>query len=452
MMLRSMRTHTLAVAAAALGLLLLVGSSLAAIPNTITFQGYLTDAGGVPLSGPQQLVFSIYDGAPDPVQLWTSNTVSATVVNGVVTVELGDTLSGQPAIGVGVFSGYPRYLGVKVGADAEMMPRQKITSVGFALKAGDSDTLGGMSSGSFSLSTHNHDAAYVSLTGAYANPAWLTSIASSKVNGNITGSASNVTGVVAAANGGTGQSSYVTGDLLYASGATTLLRLADVAAGAALISGGVGVVPSWGKVGLTTHVTGLLPVANGGTGSATQNFVDLTSTQSVAGVKTFTSNVATAGAYTYTAPKTFYYNLNPAEFIPNSNAATSCAWLRTATQSHTDQMSACSVTALAPVHLPDGAAITEFMCRYYDNDASDITIGATLYRALNSNTSNYPMASISATTSGASGWQSSTVSSISWSSIDNQNNSYVVSLSWFGANTHLFGGCRIAYTMTEIRP
>ena len=35
----------------------------------------------------------------------------------------------------------------------------------------------------------------------------------------------------------------------------------------ALISGGVGVAPSWGKIGLTTHVSGTLPVANGGTGA-----------------------------------------------------------------------------------------------------------------------------------------------------------------------------------------
>lgn len=75
--------------------------------------------------------------------------------------------------------------------------------------------------------------------------------------------------VTPAENGGTGQSSYTVGDLLYASGSTTLSKLADVATGNALISGGVGVAPSWGKVGLTTHVSGTLPVANGGTGTAT---------------------------------------------------------------------------------------------------------------------------------------------------------------------------------------
>jgi len=42
---------------------------------------------------------------------------------------------------------------------------------------------------------------------------------------------------------------------------------------------------------LTSGVTGTLPLGNGGTGSATQNFVDLTNTQTVAGAKTFTSAV-----------------------------------------------------------------------------------------------------------------------------------------------------------------
>ena len=78
-----------------------------------------------------------------------------------------------------------------------------------------------------------------------------------------------LSGAVPAANGGTGQSAYTTGDILYASGATALAKLSDVATGNALISGGVGASPSWGKVGMATHVSGTLPVANGGTGLAT---------------------------------------------------------------------------------------------------------------------------------------------------------------------------------------
>lgn len=71
---------------------------------------------------------------------------------------------------------------------------------------------------------------------------------------------------ILATKGGTGQTSYAVGDLLYASTTTTLAKLPDVATGNALISGGVGVAPAWGKIGLTTHVTGTLPEGNGGTG------------------------------------------------------------------------------------------------------------------------------------------------------------------------------------------
>jgi hypothetical protein len=76
-------------------------------------------------------------------------------------------------------------------------------------------------------------------------------------------------GTLIAANGGTGLSSYAVGDLLYANTTTTLAKLSDVATGNALISGGVGVAPAWGKIGLTTHVSGTLAVGNGGTGATT---------------------------------------------------------------------------------------------------------------------------------------------------------------------------------------
>jgi len=74
---------------------------------------------------------------------------------------------------------------------------------------------------------------------------------------------------VPAANGGTGQSVYAVGDVLYASTTTALAKLPDVATGNVLISGGIGAAPSYGKVGLTTHISGTLPVANGGTGATT---------------------------------------------------------------------------------------------------------------------------------------------------------------------------------------
>ncbi|OQA95690.1 MAG: chromosome segregation protein [Bacteroidetes bacterium ADurb.Bin217] len=59
------------------------------------------------------------------------------------------------------------------------------------------------------------------------------------------------------------------GDVIYGGVAGAPTRLAGVATGNALISGGIGTAPSWGKIGLTTHVSGILPIANGGTAIST---------------------------------------------------------------------------------------------------------------------------------------------------------------------------------------
>lgn len=61
-----------------------------------------------------------------------------------------------------------------------------------------------------------------------------------------------------------------------------------------------------GDINLASEVTGVLPIANGGTGSSTKNFVDLTTAQSVSGVKTFEDFPLTPG----TAPSTNYQVAN----------------------------------------------------------------------------------------------------------------------------------------------
>jgi hypothetical protein len=68
-------------------------------------------------------------------------------------------------------------------------------------------------------------------------------------------------------------------------------------------AGTTGLTPNTATSGAVT-LAGTLAVANGGTGSATQNFVDLTTTQTVAGAKTF-SNAATFSS-TVTAASTLY--------------------------------------------------------------------------------------------------------------------------------------------------
>ena len=127
------------------------------------------------------------------------------------------------------------------------------------------------------------------------------------LNQNTTGSAASLSATLVATSGGTGQSSYAVGDLLYASTTTALSKLADVATGNALISGGVGVAPSWGKIGLTTHISGTLAQANGGTGVTTAPAFSATPT---------TTQAVTSATYTKV-------NFGTENFDTNNNFASS---------------------------------------------------------------------------------------------------------------------------------
>ena len=111
--------------------------------------------------------------------------------------------------------------------------------------------------------------------------------------------------VVPATAGGTGQTSYAIGDLLYANTTTTLAKLADVATGNALISGGIGVAPSWGKIGLTTHISGVLPVANGGTNASSASitaFNNITGYSASGATGTTTTNLVFSTSPSITTP------------------------------------------------------------------------------------------------------------------------------------------------------
>jgi hypothetical protein len=111
------------------------------------------------------------------------------------------------------------------------------------------------------------------------------------------------TGVLPVANGGTNISSYAVGDILYASTPGVLSKLADVATGNALISGGVGVAPSYGKIGLATHISGTLPVANGGTNATTASitsFNNITGYTAAGATGTTSTNLVFSASPTFT--------------------------------------------------------------------------------------------------------------------------------------------------------
>lgn len=78
-----------------------------------------------------------------------------------------------------------------------------------------------------------------------------------------TSGAVTLAGTLNADSGGTGLSSYTAGDLLYATASTTTLSKLAAGTSTQVLHGGT--VPSWSAVSLTADVSGVLPLANGGT-------------------------------------------------------------------------------------------------------------------------------------------------------------------------------------------
>lgn len=166
------------------------------------------------------------------------------------------------------------------------------------------------------------------------------------------GLTTHVSGTLGVGNGGTGIASYTVGDIVYASGSTTLSALADVATGNSLISGGVGVAPSWGKIGLTTHISGTLAVGNGGTGATT-----LTGLVKGNGTSAFTA--ATAGT-DYAAPGT----QTTYTAIQNFNGSSSAMAMTVANILETTTVSATAATGTINYDLTTQSVL------YYTSNAS----------------------------------------------------------------------------------
>jgi hypothetical protein len=127
--------------------------AFAAVPTTLTQQGRLLNTDGTPVSGPVRMIFNIYASSSSTTPLWTETQSNVMLESGAFSVQLG---SMTPFPGT-LWNGQTVYLGVTVGNDPEMTPREQITSVPYALMcaqadhATNSDALGGVSAASYAL-------------------------------------------------------------------------------------------------------------------------------------------------------------------------------------------------------------------------------------------------------------------------------------------------------------
>ena len=118
---------------------------LAQVPQLLNYQGVLIDPGsGERLSGTYTMTFSIYAEETGGIALWTE-TQNVIAQNGLFNVLLGSVTD----IPFDLFDGSARYLGVKVGDDAEMTPRKQLVSVVYAFKSRNTDKFSGLDTSDF---------------------------------------------------------------------------------------------------------------------------------------------------------------------------------------------------------------------------------------------------------------------------------------------------------------
>lgn len=135
----------------------LASLSAQTVPGFLNYQGRVTDSTGAGLGTPtpenRKIVFRIYDAASAGNLLWTEEQ-TVTVGNGVFSVLLGQGIpfstEPRPTLDT-VFAGATstRFLGITVdngdgtinGSDAEVSPRQQITSTAFAFRAATADSI-----------------------------------------------------------------------------------------------------------------------------------------------------------------------------------------------------------------------------------------------------------------------------------------------------------------------
>jgi hypothetical protein len=122
-------------------------------PPTLHYQGRLLDpiSGQPKVDGAYSMLFSIYNQASGGSPLW-SEARSVTISKGIFSARLGET----SVLNTSLFDGQDLWLGLSVGADPEMTPRQPLLYVPYAVYAQNAKTLNGQPSSSFAPSTHTH--------------------------------------------------------------------------------------------------------------------------------------------------------------------------------------------------------------------------------------------------------------------------------------------------------
>ncbi|MFZ6030628.1 MAG: hypothetical protein ACOYYS_23220 [Chloroflexota bacterium] len=117
------------------------------------YQGRLLDptTGALQADGTYSMTLGIYTASADGTPLWTESK-NVTVSKGIFSTLLGDTTPFDAS----AFNGQDLWLGVTVGDDPQMTPRQPLAYVPYAIFANNADQVDGYDASAFASAAHSH--------------------------------------------------------------------------------------------------------------------------------------------------------------------------------------------------------------------------------------------------------------------------------------------------------
>jgi Chaperone of endosialidase len=120
----------------------------ASVPRVVRLDGQFVPLNGLPPAAVESVTLSIYASQTDETPLWSETQDVRVDAQGRYAVLLGgSTAEGIPA---SALSGEARWLGIRFARPGEVeQPRVPMTSVPYALRASDADTLGGLPPSAF---------------------------------------------------------------------------------------------------------------------------------------------------------------------------------------------------------------------------------------------------------------------------------------------------------------